>query len=240
MQDIATKWGLEVAERGFAQIPNYLIQLNLFVHDDHKLSPAEMVVLLQLVATWWKKDEMPFPSMNTLAERAGISERQVQRSIKSLEQKGYLKKAKKKIKGVIASNVYDLSPLVRILGTVAEHFVNKHPRKISTPRNAGRKEKREQTTVNHDLTFEDEFQGTDHGADDFECFIWADEPPNKRWHFTIGKTILEMLGGTPSIVPQHNVAICNANRARILAACEVAHNEQPNEDRVVLQRQHFR
>jgi predicted transcriptional regulator len=146
MQDIATKWGLEVAERGFAQIPNYLIQLNVFVHDDHKLSPAEMVVLLQLVATWWKKDEMPFPSMNTLAERAGISERQVQRSIKSLEQKGYLKKAKKKIKGVIASNVYDLSPLVQILRTVAEHFVNKHPRKISTSKNVDRKEKREQTT----------------------------------------------------------------------------------------------
>jgi predicted transcriptional regulator len=141
MQDIAAKWVLEVAERGFAQIPNYLIQLNLFVHDDHKLSPTEMVVLLQLVATWWKKDEMPFPSMNTLADRAGISERQVQRSIKSLEQKGYLKKAKKKIKGVIASNVYDLLPLVQILQTVAGHFINKHPRKIPGPKNAGRKEK---------------------------------------------------------------------------------------------------
>lgn len=134
MQDIATKWGLEVAKRGFAQIPNYLIQLNLHVHDDHKLSPAEMVVLLQLVASWWKKDEMPFPSMSTLAERAWISERQVQRSIKSLEQKGYLKKAKKKIKGVIASNVYDLSPLVHILQTIAAHFINKHPRKITTPK----------------------------------------------------------------------------------------------------------
>jgi len=150
MQDIAAKWGLEVAERGFAQIPNYLIQLNLYVHDDHKLSPAEMVVLLQLVATWWKKDEMPFPSMNTLAERAWISERQVQRSIKSLEQKGYLKKAKKKIKGVIASNVYDLSPLVSILQTVAAHFINKHPRKIVIPKEdakgVGRKVKRAEAT----------------------------------------------------------------------------------------------
>ena len=132
MQDIASKWGQEVAERGFAQIPNYLMQINLFVHDDHKLSPAEMIVLLHLVASWWKKDEMPFPSMNTLAQRGGISERQVQRSIKSLEQKGYLTKTKRKIKTVIASNVYDLSPLVQILKDVAEHFVNKHPRKIKT------------------------------------------------------------------------------------------------------------
>ncbi len=114
-------------------MPNYLMQINLHVHDDHKLSPAEMVVLLQLVASGWKVNEMPFPSMSTLAERAGISERQVQRSIKALEQKGYVTKAKKKIKGVIASNVYDLSPLVKILQTVAEHFVNKHPRTIKTP-----------------------------------------------------------------------------------------------------------
>jgi DNA replication protein DnaD len=132
VNDIASKWGLEVAKRGFAQIPNYLIQLNLYVHDDHKLAPAEMVVLLQLVASWWKKDEMPFPSMSTIAERAWISERQVQRAINSLEQKGYLTKSKRKIKNFIASNVYDLTPTVTVLQTVAGHFLNEHPRKIKT------------------------------------------------------------------------------------------------------------
>jgi predicted transcriptional regulator len=135
MQDMLSKWGRDVAERGFTQVPNYLLQINMFVHDDHKLSPTEMVVLLHLVATWWKKNEMPFPSMNTIADRAGISERQVQRSIKALEQKGYLKKTKKKIKGVIASNVYDLSPLVKVLDEVAKHFINKHPRQIKAPEN---------------------------------------------------------------------------------------------------------
>lgn len=130
MQDIISKWGREVAAGGFTQIPNHLIRINMFVHDDVKLSPTEMLVLLQLVASWWKKDEMPFPSMRTLSERIGISERQVQRSIKSLEQKGYVKAEKKKIKGVIAANVYDMTPLVEILKTVAEHYVTKHPRKL--------------------------------------------------------------------------------------------------------------
>lgn len=148
MQDIEAKWGKLVVQRGFTQIPNYLLQVNMFVHDDHKLSPTEMVMILQLVASWWKKDDMPYPSMSTLADRAGISERQVQRSIGSLEKKGYLKRGKKKIKGVIASNVYDLSPLVSILQTVAEHFVNKHPRGVkrevegveekSTPKKKGK------------------------------------------------------------------------------------------------------
>jgi DNA-binding transcriptional regulator YhcF (GntR family) len=130
MRDISSKWGTAVAERGFAQIPNYLLQINMFVHDDHKISPAETVILFQLIASWWKKDEMPYPSMRTLSDRTGISERQVQRAIKGLEEKGYLKRTRSKIKGVISSNVYDLTPMLVILQTVAEHYVNKHPRNI--------------------------------------------------------------------------------------------------------------
>ncbi|MGH1379280.1 MAG: helix-turn-helix domain-containing protein [Alphaproteobacteria bacterium] len=139
MQDISSKWGKEIAGRGFTQIPNYLLQINMFVHEDHRVSPAEMVVLLQIISSWWKKNEMPYPSMRTLADKAGISERQVQRSINSLEKKGYFTKDKRKIKGVIATNVYDLSPLVEMLNVVAEHYVNKHPRNIVRPKNkAGR------------------------------------------------------------------------------------------------------
>lgn len=134
VMDVKSKWGVAVAERGFTQIPNYLMQINNFVSDDHKLPPSEMMVLLQIVATWWRKQEQPFPSMRTLADRAGISERQVQRSIKALETKGYLKKAKKVQKsGVISSNVYDLNPLVEILKEVAAHYKNKYPRGLKRP-----------------------------------------------------------------------------------------------------------
>lgn len=55
MQDIISKWGKEVAAGGFTQIPNHLIRINMFVHDNIKLSPTEMLVLLPLVASWWKK-----------------------------------------------------------------------------------------------------------------------------------------------------------------------------------------
>ena len=130
MKDVSSKWGQKVAERGFTQIPNYLLNVNMFVIEEMQLSPTEMIVLFHLVACWWKKDEMPFLAMRTLADRTGISERQVQRAIKSLEDKGYFKKERKKIKGIIASNSYDLSPLVEILGTIDSHFINKHPRKI--------------------------------------------------------------------------------------------------------------
>ncbi len=130
MADIIEKWGENVAERGFAQIPNYLLLLNGFLDEERRLSPVEMLILIQLVGAWWQKDEMPFPSMATLAVRCGVSERQVQRSMAKLIKDEFIGKVKRRSQGIIASNAYDLSPLVTLLGNVAKTFPNAFPRTI--------------------------------------------------------------------------------------------------------------
>lgn len=132
MTDVARKWGKSVAERGFAQIPNYLLLLNQFLVQEHRLSAQQWAVLVQLAATWWRKEDMPFPSMRTLAVRCGISERQVQRAISSLEEKNLIKRVKRRSSGIIASNAYDLSPLVELLNDVAKAFPTEFPRGAAT------------------------------------------------------------------------------------------------------------
>lgn len=132
MQDIKSKWGKKIAERGFTQIPNYLLYANMFVADEIKLSATETLILIHLIASWWKKNELPYPSMKTLSERSGISSRQVQRALNSLEKKEYIVRKKRRINRAIASNVYDLSPTIEILNLVADHYENKFPRKIKT------------------------------------------------------------------------------------------------------------
>lgn len=134
--DIEDRWGEEVAARGFAQVPNYLLLLNQFLDEDHTLSPLELLLLIQLVGVWWKKDEAPFPSMRTLAGRCGTSERQVQRAIKRLEEMSLLGRTKRRDRGLISSNAYDLSPLVGRLEEVAEFFPNAFPRKIRSRKSA--------------------------------------------------------------------------------------------------------
>lgn len=130
MSDVAEKWGLDVAKRGFAQIPNYLLNLNQYVDQDIKLTPLELLILVQLVGSWWKKDEPPFPSMKLLAKRCGTSERQVQRAINKLAQLGLIERKKRREKGIIASNVYDLTPLAELLeGVVAKIYPAENPRK---------------------------------------------------------------------------------------------------------------
>lgn len=129
MSDVTEKWGSGVASRGFAQIPNYLLNLNQYVDEDAKLSPLELLLLLQLVGSWWKKDQLPFPSMKLLAVRCGASERQVLRAINRLVDLNLIERKKRRAKGIIASNTYDLSPLVELLnGTVAKIYPPEHPR----------------------------------------------------------------------------------------------------------------
>lgn len=132
--DVSEKWGERVAERGFAQIPNYLLYLNQFLDADHKLSAIELLVLLQVVATWWRTDDLPFPSMATLATRSGVSERQVQRAIAKLEKSGFLRRVKRRNSGIVASNAYDLSPLRALLDGVARAFPNAYPRQAARGR----------------------------------------------------------------------------------------------------------
>lgn len=131
MSDMVEKWGRPVAERGFAQVPNYLLLLNQFLDDEHRLSPVELLVLIQLVGTWWRKGDKPFPSMATLARRCGSSERQIQRAVNHLVAVGLVAKEKRRAgRGLISSNAYDLTPLAEVLEEAAKAYPNDYPRKI--------------------------------------------------------------------------------------------------------------
>jgi len=128
---IVKKWGKKVSERGFTQIPIYLLNINRFLSSDFKLKPTELMVLFHLVSTWWKVDENPFPSMATLAVRCGVSSRQVQRSINKLDSLGFISRKSRKQQKMILSNSYSMKPLVLILSAIAEEFPTEYPRKVT-------------------------------------------------------------------------------------------------------------
>ncbi len=130
MSEIVSKWGEDVAARGFSQIPNYLLLINQFIDQEKRLSPLELLTLIELAGSWWKKGEQPFPSMRTLATRCGTSERQILRAVSHLEELNLVKRVKRRQQGLIASNSYDLTPLVELLAEIAKQYPNEFPRKI--------------------------------------------------------------------------------------------------------------
>jgi hypothetical protein len=40
------------------QIPNYLLLLNQFLDEERRLSPVELMVMVQVVGSWWVKEAL--------------------------------------------------------------------------------------------------------------------------------------------------------------------------------------
>jgi predicted transcriptional regulator len=82
------KWG-EAALAGYQPVPDVL----LIKQRELGLDQTDMLVLLNLTSYWWFRDRPPFPRTNVIAKRMGVSPRTVQRALKKLEAKGYIRRA---------------------------------------------------------------------------------------------------------------------------------------------------
>ena len=102
------KWGVAVMKLGYCVLPSILLQAQARL----LVTPQEMMVLLQLVEHWWTKDGTVYPSKEQLADRIGLSQKQIQRHVKSLETKKLIKRIPRTYKGRKTSNEYDLQGLV--------------------------------------------------------------------------------------------------------------------------------
>lgn len=106
------KWG-EALNDGFLVIPVALLRHQHLL----KLDNSEVVVLLNLLMSWWKVDELPHIQTSTISKRMGISRRTAQRHIESLEKKQFIKRiwGTKRSADERAGAMYDLSGTVTIL-----------------------------------------------------------------------------------------------------------------------------
>lgn len=113
------KWGKSVLDLGFCVVPS------IFIEGQHKLglNSQQTTVLMHLISYWWEKDKKPHPAMQTIADRMGISKRQLQRYMTDLEDSGLIKRIYRKNdnKGKL-SNEFDLSGLVTKLQSIAPDF----------------------------------------------------------------------------------------------------------------------
>lgn len=109
------KWGKAVMAHGYCIFPSMLLQ----AQGRLAVSAQEMMVLLQLAEHWWRSDSKIFPSKEVIAQRVGLSTKQVQRHIKRLEELKLVKRKERyKPGGSRTSNEYDLSGLVAKLKAI--------------------------------------------------------------------------------------------------------------------------
>jgi DNA-binding transcriptional ArsR family regulator len=114
------KWGREVMEaKKFCIFPSLLLHAQARL----KMSPTHLALVMHLIDFWWDADRKPWPSKATLAERVGLSPRQVQRQMAELERMGLVTRVERRgyHRGKL-SNEYDLSGLVARLKELAPEF----------------------------------------------------------------------------------------------------------------------
>lgn len=98
----SNKWSPETGANGFTQVPNILLTCQGSLHLTH----GELVTLLQLMSFWFEHKSSVYPTIARLAKRSSKGYSTTQRNLKSLEDKGFIKR--KHVFG--SSNRYDLSP----------------------------------------------------------------------------------------------------------------------------------
>lgn len=115
------KWGKNVMNLGFCIVPSLLLRAQQRLG----LNPTQLAVLLQLCDHWWDAERKPYPSKKLLAERLGLSPRQVQRHVADLECNGLVARIPREgAHGGKLSNIYDLSGLVDRLKGLEPDFRN--------------------------------------------------------------------------------------------------------------------
>lgn len=122
---IRNKWGVAL-NAGFVVIPSALLR------NQYKLGidAGETVVLMNLLMSWWKSDDLPYPRTSTLAKRLGVSTRTAQRHIENLEEKRLIKRVwgTASRPGVRAVAKYDLTGIVEKLKELGSEL---HPARKS-------------------------------------------------------------------------------------------------------------
>jgi hypothetical protein len=109
------KWKSSL-DAGWTVIPSALLRGLPRLH----IGANELAVLICLIDYWWAPTDPPWPSKKALAERLGVSQRTIQRSLACLQEEGLIvSEARHMASGGQTSNRYDLSPLVAKLEVIA-------------------------------------------------------------------------------------------------------------------------
>ena len=108
---IQKKWGAAL-DAGFQVVPNILIR----AQSQLGLDAIDIVVLLNLTAHWWTKEDLPFITPSGIARRMNVATRTVERHLKKLEKGGLLRRCNpERSDNGIYRRTYDLRPLAAVL-----------------------------------------------------------------------------------------------------------------------------
>lgn len=86
------KWSKTLMQAGWSAIPNVLIEKQAALG----LDPIDMNIIVHLAHYWWRPENLPHPSVETIATAIGLKKRAVQTRIKALEAHGLITRVERR------------------------------------------------------------------------------------------------------------------------------------------------
>lgn len=119
LQESQRKWGVVTMKCNFSVVPALLFR----AQGRLGISPTQLAIILQIHDFWWHADRWPWVSKGELSQRLNISEKIIQRNLKELDDRGYVKRITRVLNHRRRANGYDLSGLITRLQELAPEFI---------------------------------------------------------------------------------------------------------------------
>jgi predicted transcriptional regulator len=104
------KWSKTLMAAGWNALPSIIIEKQRALG----LDAVDMNIIVHLSNYWWRRDNLPHPSIRTIAEAIGVKPRTVQKRIKALHGVGLLTRTERRQSGQGSkTNVYGFEGLIK-------------------------------------------------------------------------------------------------------------------------------
>jgi predicted transcriptional regulator len=116
------KWSKPLMAAGWNAIPSIIIEKQAALG----LDAIDMNIIVHLSNYWWTADNLPHPSVGTIAKAIGITPRTVQKRVKALHELGILVREERRYtKRGSVENLYHFTGLIKAAAPFAEEKLAK-------------------------------------------------------------------------------------------------------------------
>lgn len=114
------KWSKVLMDAGWNAIPSIIIEKQ----EALGLDAIDMNIIVHLSNYWWRPDNLPHPSVKTIAKAIRVQPRTVQKRVKALQDIGLIKREERRYtKSGSTTNIYSFEGLIEAARPFAEEKI---------------------------------------------------------------------------------------------------------------------
>jgi DNA-binding transcriptional ArsR family regulator len=111
------KWSKELMAAGWTVLPSMILEKQHALG----LDAIDINIIAHLSIYWWKKANLPHPSVATMATAIGVKPRTIQKHIKAMEASGFITRHERRQKGQGSkTNLYSFEGLIKAVTPYAK------------------------------------------------------------------------------------------------------------------------